>query len=171
MNLIAITIKLPGAWVSDYGADMDRAELKLSPSLSLLVFVIYRTDGPPAIRVLLRGATIGYFDRGSHVADTIQEIVSVAAKHISCAILVGEPIDLEVMPDWLKQSVSLELRTRISSAIDVASRLGSVPQDVMDAAWTMEEYLRTRPTVKHDRVIPALMELGMPCDWVEDETQ
>jgi len=71
----------------------------------------------------------------------------------------------------MKQSIVTILRTIIVRLTLLTNRLDPLPKDVMDAAWTMEEYLRTRPKVKHNRVIPALMELGMPCDWVEDDTQ
>ncbi len=71
----------------------------------------------------------------------------------------------------MKQSIVTILRTIIVRLTLLTNRLDPLPQDVMDAAWTMEEYLRTRPTVRYSRVIPALMELGMPCDWVEDGTQ
>ena len=69
----------------------------------------------------------------------------------------------------MKQSIVTLLRTIIVRLTLLTNRLDPLPQDVMDAAWTIEEYLRTRPTVRHDRVVSALMELGIPCDWVEDE--
>lgn len=71
----------------------------------------------------------------------------------------------------MKQWIIKHLRILITRLTLLTNRLDPLPQDVMDAAWTMEEYLRTRPTVKHDRVVPVLMSLGMPCDWVEDDTQ
>ena len=69
----------------------------------------------------------------------------------------------------MKQYTVTLLRTLIVRLTLLSNRLDPLPQDVMTAAWTLEEYLRTRPTVKHNRVIPLLMSLGMPCDWVEDE--
>lgn len=69
----------------------------------------------------------------------------------------------------MKQSIVTLLRILITRLTLLANRLDPLPQDVMDAAWTLEEYLRTRPMVKQNQMISALMEIGMPCDWVEDE--
>jgi len=69
----------------------------------------------------------------------------------------------------VKQWIVKHLRILITRLTLLTNRLDPLPQDVMDAAWTLEEYLRTRPSVSNSRVVPALMSLGMPCDWVEDE--
>lgn len=71
----------------------------------------------------------------------------------------------------MKQSIVALLRTIIVRLTLLTNRLDPLPQDVVEAAWTLEEYLRTRPMVKHNQMISALMEIGMPCDWVEDDTQ
>lgn len=71
----------------------------------------------------------------------------------------------------MKQWIVKHLRILITRLTLITNRLDPLPQDVMDAAWILEEYLRTRPKVTNSRVIPALMSLGMPCDWVEDDTQ
>jgi len=69
----------------------------------------------------------------------------------------------------MKQSIVTLLSILIIRLTLLTNRLDPLPQDVMDAAWTLEEYLRTRPSVSNSRVIQLLMSLGMPCDWVEDE--
>ncbi len=69
----------------------------------------------------------------------------------------------------MKQYTVTLLRTLIVRLTILSNRLDPLPQDVMDAAWMLEKYLRARPTVKHNRIVPTLMSLGMPCDWVEDE--
>jgi len=70
----------------------------------------------------------------------------------------------------MKQSIVTLLRTMITRLTLLTNRLDPLPQDVMDAAWTLEEYLRTRPSVLPGQIVSALMEIGMPCDWVEDDT-
>ncbi len=71
----------------------------------------------------------------------------------------------------MKQWIVKHLRILITRLPLLTNRLDPLPRDVVEAAWTLEEYLRTRPMVKHNQMISALMEIGMPCDWVEDETQ
>ncbi len=71
----------------------------------------------------------------------------------------------------MKQYTVTLLRTLIVRLTILSNRLDPIPQDVMDAAWTLEEYLRTRPSVLPDQIVSALMEIGMPCDWVKDDTQ
>jgi hypothetical protein len=71
----------------------------------------------------------------------------------------------------MKQWIVKHLRILITRLTLLSNRLDPLPQDVMDAAWTLEEYLRTQPSVLPDRIVSALMEIGMPCDWVEDDTQ
>lgn len=71
----------------------------------------------------------------------------------------------------MKQWIVKHLRILITRLTLLTNRLDPLPRDVVDAAWVLEEYLRTRPMVKHNQMISALMEIGMPCDWVGDDTQ
>ena len=93
-------------------------------------------------------------------ADATDILTRIAAR-IADACQIYE-VSADTLPVWLADPVRWTLRTRAGELLTLA---GSSPADVVSAAETVDEALCGRPVVEVTSILPALMSIGMSCQW------